>query len=213
MTCKNKEGVVKFQAICNGKESKISEQEIAELEKWRKKLFNLGLIGKYQKNGIAYGNVSIRIPPYSGDKRKRKYIITASQTSGIVHLNRKQYSTIISHNAEKNSVFYNGLMKPSSETMTHGSIYDQSSEIRCVFHVHSPLIWKNRKKLELPQTAEDVAYGTPEMAHEVTRLFRETSVGKLGIFATGGHEDGIFSFGKTIEKAGRILLNYFEKAK
>jgi len=210
---KKEEGVVKFRAICRNTACKISEEKISELEKWRKKLFNLGLIGKYETSGIAYGNASKRMPPYNDNKGKRKFIITASQTSGIEHLNRKQYSTIISYNSEENSVFYNGLMKPSSEAMTHGSIYDQSSEIRCVFHVHSPLIWKNRKKLGLPQTAENVAYGTPDMAHEVTRLFKKTDVAKKGIFATGGHEEGVFSFGKTIEEAGRILLRYFERAK
>ena len=209
------EGVVKFEAVCMPGECIIDEAVIAELEKCRNNLLRLGLLGKDAKRygGFAYGNVSQRTGQHNAKKGERKFIITASQTSDIAHLTREQYAIIVKYDAKNNRVEYEGVMVPSSEAMTHGSIYDQSPDIKCVLHVHSPEIWGLRKRLKLPETAPDVAYGTPEMAHEVTRLFRETNVGKLGIFATAGHEDGVFSFGRTIKDASDILLTYFERAK
>ena len=209
------DGVVKFKAICAKSGHALDERVLEELEAWRKILVEKGLLGKDSERygGYAYGNVSQRIGLATALKGQREFVITATQTSDIAHLTARQYVIIVNYDAGNNQVVYEGYEKPSSEAMTHGSIYDQSSEIRCVFHVHSPIIWKNRKKLGLPQTAENVAYGTPEMAHEVTRLFRETNVGKLGIFATAGHEDGVFSFGRTIKDASEILLTYFERAK
>jgi len=209
------EGVVKFDAKCTEPKHSLDEKVISELEKLRKVLVEKGLLGKDSERygGYAYGNVSQRIGLATALKGHRQFVITATQTSDIPHLTAKGYVIIVEYDAENNSVHYEGFEKPSSEAMTHGSIYDQSPNIRCVVHVHSPEIWGKRNELGLPQTAENVLYGSPEMAHEVTRLFRETNVGKLGISATGGHEDGVFSFGRTIKDASEILLTYFERAK
>jgi hypothetical protein len=57
-------------------------------------------------------------------------------------------------------------------------------------------------------TDEHVPYGSPEMAQEVARLFREEAVQEQGIFGMAGHEDGIITFGKSVEEAGAVLLNY-----
>ena len=55
-------------------------------------------------------------------------------------------------------------------------------------------------------TRADVAYGTPEMADEVRRLFCETDVRQLRIFGMAGHEDGIVTFGRTADEAGSAML-------
>jgi hypothetical protein len=43
------------------------------------------------------------------------------------------------------------------------------------------------------------------MAQEVERLFRETNLIEMGIFAMGGHEDGVIAFGRTADD-GCVLL-------
>jgi len=50
------------------------------------------------------------------------------------------------------------------------------------------------------------------MVKEVTRLFSETDVLKKRIFSMAGHEDGIISFGKTAEEAGKVMLNYLARS-
>jgi hypothetical protein len=44
------------------------------------------------------------------------------------------------------------------------------------------------------------------MATEVRRLFNDTDVRERKIFSMGGHEDGIVSFGTTVEEAGETLI-------
>ena len=53
--------------------------------------------------------------------------------------------------------------------------------------------------------ALDVPYGTPEMAREVQRLFRETDVRTRKIFAMAGHTDGIVAFGQDFRQALAML--------
>ena len=79
-------------------------------------------------------------------------------------------------------------------------------------HGHCVPIWRNAEKLGIPLTDGSVPYGSPEMAGEVRRLFRESDVRKLKIFAMGGHDDGIVTFGRTAEEAGQVLLNWLAKS-
>jgi hypothetical protein len=78
-------------------------------------------------------------------------------------------------------------------------------------HAHSPHIWRHAAELQLPMT-EDVPYGTPEMAQEVARLYRESDVAQKRIFGMAGHEDGIVTFGATAEEAGFVMLGTLARA-
>jgi hypothetical protein len=78
-------------------------------------------------------------------------------------------------------------------------------------HAHSPHIWRNAAALELPMTA-NVPYGTPEMAAEVARLYRESDMAQKKIFGMAGHEDGIVTFGATAEEAGFVMIGYLARA-
>jgi L-ribulose-5-phosphate 4-epimerase len=51
-----------------------------------------------------------------------------------------------------------------------------------------------------PATVSSVTYGTPEMAREVQRLFRETDLRSRKIFAMAGHRDGIIVFGENFRQ-------------
>jgi len=104
------------------------------------------------------------------------------------------------------------VVLPSSESMTHGAVYDLGPHIRFVFHGHSPVLWRRAEALRLPVTGSRISYGTPEMAREVERLYRTSTLPELQILAMGGHEDGIVVFGRTAEEAGQVLLRHLARA-
>lgn len=205
-----KEGIVKFNQNHNLGHL-IDNFDIADLNYWREIFRNRRIIGQddWRYNGAGYGNLSKRIEPLEAQIRKRRFLITGTQTGYLEKLTVEHYSLVLEYYPEENLVISQGLIKASSESMTHGTIYDLSTEHRYVFHVHSPELWMNYDKLSLPFTRKDVAYGTPEMTEEVRRLFRESNVCEKRIFAMLGHEDGIISFGRTAEEAGSVIIEHF----
>ena len=87
----------------------------------------------------------------------------------------------------------------SSEAMTHGAIYALGDAIGSVVHAHSRELWEACLG-KIPTTDPDVAYGTPAMAMELDRLYRMGGFKEAGIAVLAGHEDGLISFGTTIEE-------------
>ena len=147
-----------------------------------------------------------------GELHKRSFIITGTQTGRLPQLTGKHYTTVEEYYPEENSVISRGSIRASSESMTHGTIYDLDESVRFVFHAHSSRLWENSERLGIPITKKDIEYGTPEMAREVERLFEETDVRERGIFSMGGHEDGIISLGSAADKAGIKMLRYLDYA-
>lgn len=193
------ESYIKFDGKPVGNEP-LSDEEIKEINGWRERLYKLGLIGAYD-NGIGFGNISVRVG------NSDKFIITGSATGGIESLNKLHYTKVVSYDFRKNSLLYNGPIEASSESMTHAAVYESDPRINAVIHVHNLGLWT--KLLDkVPTTSKVVTYGTPEMANEVVRLFRETDVKEKKILAMGGHEEGVISFGAGLEEAGRVLLSY-----
>jgi ribulose-5-phosphate 4-epimerase/fuculose-1-phosphate aldolase len=92
--------------------------------------------------------------------------------------------------------------------LTHAAIYEASPKINGVIHIHNLQAWEKYKN-KLPTTNENIEYGTPEMATEIFRLFRETNAIEEKIIIMGGHKEGIIVFGENLEEAGdklKILL-------
>ncbi len=208
----SREGTIKFNQIFR-KQSPLDYNVISELDSWRKILYDHGLIGqdRLRYGGAGYGNVSQRLPSYDFLKNKNRFVITGTQTGGLSELNESHYTTVLEYYPEKNLVVAEGPIEASSESMTHGIIYDLDDSIRFIFHTHSPKIWRCAEIFKMPTTREDVEYGTPEMAEEVERLFKNTDVRYKNILSMGGHEDGIISFGRTSFEAGTTMLDYLEK--
>ncbi len=75
-----------------------------------------------------------------------------------------------------------------------------TAEVRVVVHGHDEGLWRSLLERGVA-TVADVPYGTPEMAREVQRLFRETDVRTRKIFAMAGHKDGIVAFGQDFHEA------------
>ena len=119
---------------------------------------------------------------------------------------------VTSWEAHANRVKSWGPLLPSSESLTHAAIYDLAPNVRFVLHAHAPVLWQRSRELRLPTSREDVAYGTQEMAYEVQRLWRETTLQQTQVFAMGGHTDGVIAFGKSCDEAGGALLTLLARA-
>jgi hypothetical protein len=63
----------------------------------------------------------------------------------------------------------------SSESLTHAAVYSGDGAAGAVIHCHADALWQ-RLVGRVPTTSAEVAYGTPEMAGEVLRLFHSTQL-------------------------------------
>ena len=200
MNTNRDEGVIKFKLTLKRAPAPEMNQVIA-LEKWRALFFKLGLIGEYPIEKVGFGNLSSRLP-------KKSFIITGSQTGHLAHLQAHHYTKVIECDLKKGSVTAEGLIPPSSESLTHYGIYEANSAIQYVFHVHHKELWEMLKNGPFDFIDEDIPYGTQEMAQAASDLlFNKTS----GIFVMKGHNDGIISYGTSAEEAGRIILDLYRK--
>lgn len=207
------EGVIKFD-LRFSPAPPLPMAELAELNAWRCILFQLGLVGQDpgRYEGLGYGNVSWRRPPFDAPPTERAFVISGTQTGGLAELGAEHYALVTACDPAANRVDATGPLRPSSEALTHGALYALDAGLRCVLHVHSPLLWHQAGALGLPRTDPGAAYGTPAMAAEVARLYAEPAVRAGGILAMGGHEDGLVAFGADCEAAGMVLLRWLARA-
>jgi hypothetical protein len=206
----NEEGRIKFRQVFRAA-APPRAADLVELREWRDRLRQWELVGEYP-GGTGYGNLSHRLPPY-GAGGPCRFVVTGTQTGREDYLGRAAYTTVLAFDVEANQVVAEGPVRASSESLTHGVIYEADPALRYVFHAHNPEIWTFRGELGLLETRAGVAYGSPEMAAEVRRLFAETDVGARGIFAMGGHRDGLVSFGRTAIEAGSHLRRTLTRAR
>lgn len=181
---------------------------------WRDRLLRVGLVGRnpYRYGGVGFGNLSGRLPPYPGVRGARPFLVTGSQTGGRPSLTLDDLCVVSRYEPESNCVESFGPIKPSSESMTHGIIYDADPTIRFVFHGHSPHIWQQAGALGLSVTDPAADYGTPAMCQEVEKILRSPLVIRKPFIVMGGHEDGVLAFAKTADEVGQALLDLLSKA-
>jgi len=189
------EGYIKFNCKLI-KDKPPEKSDIIEINKWRKKLYILSFIGMYE-NGVGYGNISIRY--------KSNFLITGSATGGFDELNEKHYVIVTDYNLQKNSLICRGLINASSESLSHAVVYECSPKTNAVIHIHNLKLW-NKLMDKVPTTNKNVAYGTPEMAEEIKRLFNQTDVEQNKVICMGGHEEGLIFFGENLQEAGEIII-------
>jgi ribulose-5-phosphate 4-epimerase/fuculose-1-phosphate aldolase len=210
------EGVIKFQLDHEAEplETRRYGELACKLIAWREIMALTGLVGRdpARYGGAGYGNVSTRFGPPNAPLGQRSFLITGTQTAGKRMLALEDFSFVEQYDYGQNRVRSRGRVHPSSESMTHGAVYDLAPHIRCVLHAHSPVLWRQAGRLRLPTTDTRVAYGTTEMALEVRRLYRDTVLPERRILSMGGHQDGIVVFGRTIEEAGSVLLSWLARA-
>ena len=170
-----------------------------QLDTWRRALHDAGLIGIYRELGIGFGNLSMR----AGEPGQ--FLISGTQTGELAETDASHYALVTHVDIDANTVACRGPVKASSEAMTHAAIYALDEGINAIVHVHSLRLWE-RYRHELPTTAATVAYGTPEMAREFSRLYEQSDLPRIGIAVMAGHEEGLVSFGPTLEIAARRML-------
>ena len=158
-----------------------------------------GWIGMYP-DGIGYGNISMRITDHT-------FLISGTATGGLDKLDERHYCLVEDYSLLHNELSCIGPIKASSESLTHALIYETSAETNAVIHIHNEQMWNNWKQ-RIPTSKEAVAYGTPEMALEIKRLFEESRLGDTKILVMGGHPEGIIGFGKDLDEAGNTLLEH-----
>lgn len=194
------EGYIKFD--CHWKNQPLAVNVPLELKKWRDKMHELKQIGHYAEINIGYGNISVKIPD--------GMIISGTQTGDIFPIRNEHFTLVTHYDINKNTVVCKGPIKASSESMTHAAIYEADATIKAIIHIHNKELWVKLMD-KVPTTRSEVPYGTPEMANEIFRLFKETSVSQDKIIVMAGHDEGIIVFGKDIDEAGETILKYLSK--
>jgi L-ribulose-5-phosphate 4-epimerase len=197
-------GVVKFR--CEHVRKELAPfAGFDELNARRRKLLQLRMVG-IDANGIGYGNLSVR----AGETNQ--FYITASGTGGRAQLSLGDYAVVTAYDFAGNWLRCEGAATASSESLTHAAVYVSDPQSRAVIHCHEQRLW--RELLECgPATSGDVEYGTPEMAYEVQRLFRETNVREAQLFAMAGHADGIVAFGASVDGALSAIMRQLARAR
>lgn len=189
------EGIIKFNQQLQITEP-LSDAFIASLNETRTILFTLKLIGEYSELKIGYGNLSLRDAVTT--KNEHAFIISGSQTGHLPILDGRHYCKVVDFDLSQNRIFSKGPIEASSESLTHGAIYECSPNIQAVIHIHCREIWQGMLADDLPQTAADIPYGTLEMANAVKHVIADSTSGCL---AMAGHEDGVICYAENLGKA------------
>ena len=192
-----KDGVIKFDLRW---QRASPPDDIEALMHWRDKMRAAGLIGVYP-DGIGYGNISVRAGTC--------FVISGSGTGVHPEACAEHFTRVVAYDFRANALSCRGPVPASSESLTHAAVYEADPSASAVIHVHHRELWRALLH-DIPTTAMNVAYGTPEMAYEVLRLFRDTHVADGKVFVLGGHRDGIVAFGESLEEAGTTLLHMLE---
>lgn len=195
------DGVIKFHLDWQ-EGSAPAFQEMEQLMYWRDRMYDLGLIGYDEKYKVGFGNISV-LP-----NALPNFVISGTQTGHLPQLDAAYYTEVTGYNIPDNCLTCKGPVKASSESLTHAAIYEADPEIRAVIHIHHDAQWEAWLD-KVPTTSAEVPYGTPEMAAEIHRLFREND-SNPEVIAMAGHQGGLISFGSTPEKAARPFLKAFQ---
>jgi ribulose-5-phosphate 4-epimerase/fuculose-1-phosphate aldolase len=195
------EGYIKFELYWEQKANDF-KFDISKLMHWRDHMHKLHLIGNYPDLGIGFGNISQKLGSTGA------FVISGTQTGDVFPIKEEHFTTVTKYDLEANSVWCKGPIKASSESMTHAAIYEYNNAIRAVIHVHHLNLWKELLN-KVPTSQKNVPYGTPEMAMEIHRLFKEEQLSKKQIMAMAGHDEGIITFGETLEEAAEVLMKYY----
>ena len=196
------EGYIKFYTHWT-KAPPLPEDLLQDIIICRDALHKIGLIGVYP-NGIGYGNISQRYDTNG------QFIISGSATGHLSKLSSEHYTLITKVNIDQNTVWCEGPIIASSETMSHAVIYQTCPEVNAVIHVHHAALWQQLLH-QIPTTDARATYGSPEMAYSIITLLQTTDLRQQKIFVMEGHPEGIFAFGESLIAAIQRLKDLMNK--
>jgi len=198
------EGAIRFRyrLAAPDDRDRLARDAFVRLRAWRQILRRLQLIGRHVRryDGYGYGNLSVRDP-----RDPARFYVTASQTSGAATLRAGDLVRVDRCDVERFEIDAVGDKAPSSESITHGMVYAADPAIAWIMHAHARAIWRAAAPLRLATTAPDVEYGSRAMAAAVAALLGRERIRPL-LFATLGHEDGVFACGATADDTGSLLV-------
>jgi L-ribulose-5-phosphate 4-epimerase len=166
----------------------------------RDRLHARGWVGLYADSGIGFGNVSVRCADGT-------MVISGSGTGVFAKSEAGLFSHVIDWDIAANRVRCRGPVPASSESLTHAMLYACDAGIGAVLHIHDLVLWERLLGV-VPTTAADIAYGTPEMAMEVRRLYQAGELPKRRLMAMAGHQEGLVAFGKDCFEALEVLEKF-----
>ena len=193
------EGYIKFK--CKWDNAPLVPGTVShDLIECRIEMYKRGFIGEYSELGIGYGNVSHRgnIP--------LEFVISGTQTGHLVALESQHFSLVRNYDIEKNQVHCTGLVKASSESLTHAAVYDGNDQVNFVIHIHNMKLWQSLMN-QVDTTNKNTPYGTPKMANEV-RAMVKSNPKNSGIIVMAGHEEGIIGYGRNRKEAEDAILKH-----
>jgi ribulose-5-phosphate 4-epimerase/fuculose-1-phosphate aldolase len=203
------DGVIKYDRSNFSQCPPLDAAEYSALELWRKKLYALNLIGEYKEEKVGFGNISER-KDYSlfFSSTVPQFVITGTQTGKYADLDGNHYTRVLDYQIDQLKIKMMGPIEASSEALTHAAIYAFNKNIKAIFHIHSKEIWTGMINDERDHTCRTIPYGTVEMARAT-----ENCIGKkdFGSFSMNGHEDGVVAFGRSLDEAGALILELYEK--
>ena len=166
------------------------------LIEWGKWFARLGLAPR------SMGNLSFRT--------ERGFVITATGI-GLETVDKDNLTEVVKVGEERGIpvISVNGKAVPSRESLLHREIYRIRPEINVVFHLHDRLVVEHADELNLLCTAGEQSPGSEELAREVNRLLG--LIGSARYLVIRGH--GIISMGKTLEEAGRLVVDVNQMAR
>jgi len=196
------EGYIKYTCERIDENISIPVKVFDSLSKWRLKMYEYGFIGVYP-NGIGYGNISARADASS-------FYISGTATGSLPVLEEKHYALVNSWSFNQNSLKCTAMVNASAESLSHAAIYESLPHVGAVIHIHHKGLW-DKYLNSLLTTSTDVLYGTPEMAREISNIVQTVKLNQDSILVMGGHEEGIVSWGETLDEAGEVVLKYYQR--
>jgi hypothetical protein len=140
--------------------------------------------------------------------KQAQFVISGTATGVKRVLAPNEYCLVTAIDIPGNRVWSRGPIQASSESMTHGAIYDACPGVNCVIHIHSRGIFDGMIRDKSPSTPPDVSNGTPEMARAVIACVRGRTEGMVVLT---GHDQGIISYGPSPEKAFDFIRELYNK--
>jgi hypothetical protein len=192
------EGIIKYNCIFMQADSVVNDEILLKFNECRNVLSERKWIGEYAE-GLGFGNISIRT--------EKGFFITGSGTGGFAVLTKEHIALVTKCDVDSNTVWCEGPLKASSESMSHSVLYDLDNKINGIIHIHDAEMW-NSLKGKIDETSETAEYGTPAIAHEIIKLYRSTSLKNEGLLRMAGHTDGLIAFGSDLNGALKILFRY-----
>lgn len=203
------DGVIKYDRSNFSHIDQLAHDEFREIEFWRKKLYQLNLIGEDEEAKVGFGNISRKYDFQTiHPTLNPQFVISGTQTGKYPELDGTKYTRVIDFDLPTLKLYAMGPLEASSESLTHAAVYKANSNIKTIIHVHSAPIWFGMKKDKMPHTCESISYGTFDMASALLNFAKDKD---SGVLYMEGHQDGVISFAPTFEESYDIILKLYNR--